>query len=78
MEGAGEDHRGNSRFFAARSGELAAGEVVTLRTLVERGLHRVVAENKQGTPFKLRCEIWPTGIVGRHRGRYQPSRVRAS
>jgi hypothetical protein len=34
--------------------ELAAREGVTLRTLVERGLHRVVAETKRGTPFKLR------------------------
>jgi hypothetical protein len=33
---------------------LAAREGVTLRTLVERGLHRVVAETKQGAPFKLR------------------------
>lgn len=34
--------------------KLAAREGVTLRTLVERGLHRVVAETKQGAPFKLR------------------------
>jgi hypothetical protein len=34
--------------------ELAAREGVTLRTLVERGLHRVVAETKRSTPFKLR------------------------
>ena len=34
--------------------ELAAREGVTLRTLVERGLHRVVAETKHDTPFKLR------------------------
>ena len=34
--------------------ELAAREGVTLRTLVERGLHRVVAETKRGAPFKLR------------------------
>jgi hypothetical protein len=33
---------------------LAAREGVTLRTLVERGLHRVVAETKHGPPFKLR------------------------
>jgi predicted DNA-binding ribbon-helix-helix protein len=34
--------------------ELAAREGVTLRTLVERGLHCVVAETKRGAPFKLR------------------------
>jgi hypothetical protein len=33
---------------------LAARERVTLRTLVERGLNRVVAENEHGAPFKLR------------------------
>jgi hypothetical protein len=34
--------------------KVAAREGVTLRTLVERGLYRVVAETKHGTPFKLR------------------------
>ena len=34
--------------------ELAAREGVTLRTLVERGLHHVVAETKGKAPFKLR------------------------
>jgi hypothetical protein len=34
--------------------KLAAREGVTLRALVERGLHRVIAETGQGTPFKLR------------------------
>jgi hypothetical protein len=34
--------------------ELAAREGVTLRTLVERGLHRVVAETTRSAPFKLR------------------------
>lgn len=34
--------------------EVAAREGVTLRTLVERGLHRVVAETKLEAPFKLR------------------------
>ncbi|HEV2100488.1 MAG TPA: hypothetical protein VGR45_16405 [Stellaceae bacterium] len=34
--------------------EVAAREGVTLRTLVERGLHRVVAETKREAPFKLR------------------------
>ncbi len=34
--------------------KLAAREGVTLRTLVERGLHRVVAESNHETPFKLR------------------------
>ena len=33
---------------------LAAREGVTLRTLVERGLHRVIAETKHGALFKLR------------------------
>jgi hypothetical protein len=32
----------------------AAREGVTLRTLVERGLHRVVAETRSSAPFKLR------------------------
>ena len=34
--------------------KLAAREGVTLRALAERGLHRVVAESTQGTPFRLR------------------------
>ena len=34
--------------------ELAAREGITLRTLVERGLHRVIADTKRGAPFKLR------------------------
>lgn len=34
--------------------KLAAREGVTLRTLVERGLHRVVADTKRAAPFKLR------------------------
>jgi hypothetical protein len=34
--------------------ELAAREGVTLRTLVERGLHRVISDTKRGAPFKLR------------------------
>ena len=33
---------------------IAAREKVTLRTLVERGLRRVVAETKPGARFKLR------------------------
>jgi hypothetical protein len=33
---------------------LAAREGVTLRTLIERGLHRVIAETKHRAPFKLR------------------------
>src|SRR2546430_2079785 len=37
-----------------QSRRLAAREGVTLRTLVERGLHRVVAETKHAAPFKLR------------------------
>jgi hypothetical protein len=34
--------------------KLAAREGVTLRTLVERGLHRVLADTKTRTVFKLR------------------------
>jgi hypothetical protein len=34
--------------------KLAAREGITLRTLVERGLHRVVAEAERPAPFKLR------------------------
>jgi hypothetical protein len=33
---------------------LAAREGLTLRALIERGLHRVVEEASAGTPFKLR------------------------
>jgi hypothetical protein len=33
---------------------LAAREGLTLRALVERGLHRVIAETTHGAPFKLR------------------------
>lgn len=32
----------------------AARQGVTLRALIERGLHRIVAETKPGAPFKLR------------------------
>jgi len=34
--------------------KLAAREGVTLRALVERGLHRVLTEDKRSEPFKLR------------------------
>ncbi|HKU98306.1 MAG TPA: hypothetical protein VJR58_23650 [Vineibacter sp.] len=34
--------------------KLAAREGVTLRVMVERGLHRVIADTKRSTPFKLR------------------------
>jgi hypothetical protein len=34
--------------------QLAAQEGVTLRTLVERGLHRILAETKSGGRFELR------------------------
>jgi hypothetical protein len=34
--------------------KLAVREGVTLRTLIERGLHRVVSETKHNAPFKLR------------------------
>jgi hypothetical protein len=33
---------------------VAAREGVTLRTLIERGLHRVLAEARRDAPFKLR------------------------
>ena len=34
--------------------KLAAREGVTMRTLIERGLYRVVAETKRDAPFRLR------------------------
>ncbi len=34
--------------------QLAASEGVTLRTLMERGLRRVLSESRTSTPFKLR------------------------
>ncbi len=34
--------------------KMAAREGVTLRALIERGLHHVVAEAKPGAPFRLR------------------------
>ncbi len=34
--------------------KIAAREGVTLREMVERGLHRVVSETEDGAPFKLR------------------------
>lgn len=34
--------------------KLAEREGVTLRAVVERGLHRVVSDTKQAQPFKLR------------------------
>ena len=34
--------------------KVAAREGVTLRELMERGLHRIVAEAKSAKPFKLR------------------------
>lgn len=34
--------------------KVAAREGVTLRALVERGLHRVIGETRQGAAFKLR------------------------
>lgn len=33
--------------------KIAAREGVTLRTLIERGLHRVVSETRRSKPFKL-------------------------
>ena len=34
--------------------KLAAREGVTLPTLVERGLHRVISDTQRAAPFKLR------------------------
>ena len=34
--------------------KLATRQGVTLRTLIERELHRVIADTRSGTPFKLR------------------------
>jgi hypothetical protein len=34
--------------------KFAAAEGVTLRTLIERGLHNVVAQTKKNEPFRLR------------------------
>ena len=34
--------------------KVAEREGVTLRSLIERGLHRVICETTRGTPFKLR------------------------
>jgi hypothetical protein len=34
--------------------KVAARDGVTLRTLVERGLHRLIAETKEGASFKMR------------------------
>jgi hypothetical protein len=34
--------------------KIAAREGLTLRALVERGLHRVIAETNHSAPFKLR------------------------
>ena len=34
--------------------KLAAREGITLRALIERGLHRVLAETEGAAPFKLR------------------------
>jgi len=34
--------------------DVAAREGLTLRTLIERGLHRVIDEVTRGSPFKLR------------------------
>jgi hypothetical protein len=34
--------------------KLATRQGVTLRALIERGLHRVIADTGSGTPFKLR------------------------
>jgi hypothetical protein len=45
--------------------KLAAREGVTPRTLVERGLHRVLAEMSGGVPFKLRRRAQGPATNGR-------------
>ena len=48
---------------------LAAREGVTLRTLLERGLHRVVADSKERAPFKLRrASFKGNGLQAEFRG----------
>jgi hypothetical protein len=48
--------------------KLAAHEGVTLRALVERGLHRVVAETEAKTPFKMRrASFKGKGLQPEHR-----------
>jgi hypothetical protein len=41
--------------------KLAARKGVTLRTLIERGLQRLLAETKNRTPFKLRRATFKGG-----------------
>jgi len=53
-KGPRQDNCRNFRCVAARSPQARGREGVTLRTLVERGLHRVVAESERAAPFKLR------------------------
>jgi hypothetical protein len=49
--------------------KLAAREGVTLRTLVERGLHRVVTDSKERAPFKLRrASFKGNGLQAEFRG----------
>ena len=49
--------------------KLAVREGVTLRTLVERGLHRVVADSKERPAFKLRrASFKGNGLQAEFRG----------
>lgn len=49
--------------------KVAAREGVTLRALVERGLHRVVTETKTGAPFTMRrASFKGTGLQDGVRG----------
>jgi hypothetical protein len=49
--------------------KLAAREGVTLRTLIERGLRRVVADAGTRLPFKLgRASFNGKGLLPEHRG----------
>jgi hypothetical protein len=49
--------------------KLAAREGVTLRTLIERGLRRVVADAGNGLPFKLRrASFNGKGLLPEYRG----------
>ena len=56
--------------------EVAARERVTLRTLVERGLHRVVAETQCSVPLKLRRASFKGEGLQEERGEASWERLR--